>query len=1245
MNTKHGLKLRQPILAALILTSIVAAAALSVATNLASNVIPQSWEKKQHYSTWIIVATVLLVLLAWLVAIAIQKSEQNQDSEENPPLPPAVPWMIPIKTRTLVSRPPILDGLLSALAKPSDTVSPKVVALIGPGGFGKTTIAEEFGRIPQLRQRFPGGLLWITVGALSGADLASRIGFLAEQLGAERPGEADPIQAGIRLAALLDRRRPTLLVIDDVWTKDQLAPFLQGGTRCSRLITTRNIDIAPPASIRIPVNEMSAQQSLKLLAIGSLQVSMNTFEPLLPATGGWPLLLALINGLMTDLVANGASPDKAVSTYLSLLNKNGPAALDQVISDDGRSHLVATTIEASLSRLIPEHRDRFLELGIFPPGIYVPREAAVRLWKATAEMEPEDADALCHRLSTLSLLSSYRFDSLRLHDIIRSYLRNQSEDLIESYNRKFIDDARPLLRDDLSSGATLGTWWRLPDNEDYLWENLAFHLNEAGKSQELSETVQDLRWIRRRIQRWGAAAAEADLSYSNQLKSDRIRSQIARYSHLLRSVNYSLDATSNLVNYIGQPLALDIDTKALVDDREAGCLYPRWPPPETSASPVTRVLSARQESLHTILISPDGRSILTGGQDGHIDVWNAITGKLKSSMIGDDYPIYSLDVSADGAWVASGSGNGIVRVWDLHNCELYGTMTGHQEPVTAVSFFKNNETLATVSHDGTMRIWSVSNCQLRRTWHLDSLIRRVRKNAIRLMGLEPLPTDALNAMILSPDNSLLIIGTYNRGIRILDSQTGKIKIPIETRHDVVDAMSISPDGTKLAVGWGTGYEPFGGGSPLSIYDLSDKTESHYPGHEGALGCIQFSPDGQWVATAGQDAVIRLWDSATWHNYTNLWGPERGVTDLAISPDGTWLATACWDGTARILRASGALEKDLNRYPSMHAIAISTDDRWLAASGTKRTELRRLPAGKIAHSFEGGDEVTAIDPHGKWFAISAYGSIKLLPLRRGAKPLTLTQSAASVRTLATAGDGSWLAAAGGGTLNGKYVIRVWDTRTGKIRKTFEGHTDRIAELRWIPGTNFIASAGMDRTVRIWDLDDVQDSVTLSGHEGWVTALTVSPDATWLASGSDDNTVRVWNLSDYSLRAVLNGHSNHVRELASSPDGTWLASGGFDDTVRIWDASSGETRKVLLGHSEWIQSITISPDGQWVATSGWDNTLRVWNANTGSCDASFRSEGLIRQCSWLSDGRTLAAAGISGLYLWSYLAPKRGKSNTT
>jgi WD40 repeat protein len=368
----------------------------------------------------------------------------------------------------------------------------------------------------------------------------------------------------------------------------------------------------------------------------------------------------------------------------------------------------------------------------------------------------------------------------------------------------------------------------------------------------------------------------------------------------------------------------------------------------------------------------------------------------------------------------------------------------------------------------------------------------------------------------------------------------------------------------------------------------------------------------------------------------------GITILTCGAP--WIATACWDGTARILRVSDDVGGDPNRYPSLHAIAISADDRWLAASGEKRTELRQLPTGKVAYSLEGGDEVIAIDPRGTWFAISVYGSIKVLPLRQGAKPLTLTQSAASVRTLATATDGSWLAAAGG-MLHGNYVIRVWDTRTGKIRKTFQGHTDRIAELRWIPGTTLIASAGMDETVRIWDLNGVQDSVTLSGHKAWVTALAVSPDATWLASGSDDDTIRVWNVSDYSLRTVLSGHSDHVRELASSPDGTWLASGSFDDTVRIWDSSSGETQKVLRGHSEWIQSIAISPDGQWVATSGWDNTLRVWNVNTGSCDASFRSEGLIRDCSWLSDGRTLAAAGTSGLYLWSYLAPKRKKPSTT
>ncbi len=63
----------------------------------------------------------------------------------------------------------------------------------------------------------------------TGAALAEKVNDVYFQLSRERPALSDPEQAGLRLGVLLDGRSAVLLIVDDVWAAEQLAPFLHGG--------------------------------------------------------------------------------------------------------------------------------------------------------------------------------------------------------------------------------------------------------------------------------------------------------------------------------------------------------------------------------------------------------------------------------------------------------------------------------------------------------------------------------------------------------------------------------------------------------------------------------------------------------------------------------------------------------------------------------------------------------------------------------------------------------------------------------------------------------------------------------------------------------------------------------------------------------------------------------------------------------------------------------------------------------
>ena len=113
-------------------------------------------------------------------------------------------------------------------------------------------------------------------------------------------------------------------------TFPHLRPFMHGGPDCTRLITTRNFEIAAEAS-RVEVDEMTPFEAIRMLTarLSVLPTMLERFRDLADRLGAWPLLLELANAALRQRVERGDTVDGVVDYLNRKLDEQGVVAFDR----------------------------------------------------------------------------------------------------------------------------------------------------------------------------------------------------------------------------------------------------------------------------------------------------------------------------------------------------------------------------------------------------------------------------------------------------------------------------------------------------------------------------------------------------------------------------------------------------------------------------------------------------------------------------------------------------------------------------------------------------------------------------------------------------------------------------------------------------------------------------------------------------------------------------------------------------
>ena len=196
-------------------------------------------------------------------------------------------------------------------------------------------------------------------------------------------------------------------------------------------------------------------------------------------------------------------------------------------------------------------------------------------------------------------------------------------------------------------------------------------------------------------------------------------------------------------------------------------------------------------------------------------------------------------------------------------------------------------------------------------------------------------------------------------------------------------------------------------------------------------------------------------------------------------------------------------------------------------------------------------------------------------------------------------------------------RLWDTETGKLLRSFEGHEGPVSGVALSPDGMILATVGSDdRTVKLWEAGNGRLRLSLDKQASGISCLAFSPDGKLLAGAIRDGAAQVciWEAATGRSRRVISVPIN-LWSVVFSPDGKTVAAGGGRwwgsaegrGWVRLFDLDTGNERHVLMGHREPVTSVAFSPDGKTLASTSWDQTARLWDCATGQEIRELKGHG--------------------------------------
>jgi len=474
-----------------------------------------------------------------------------------------------------------------------------------------------------------------------------------------------------------------------------------------------------------------------------------------------------------------------------------------------------------------------------------------------------------------------------------------------------------------------------------------------------------------------------------------------------------------------------------------------------AAEPRIVIQRGHTDGVCAVAVSPDGRFLVTGGEDNLVKLWDIASGKEMRSFVGHENWVLSVAFSPDGKRVYSSSRDGMIKQWDVENGKEILTIKAHR-------FFVNSIAL---SPDGTFLASCAENTTALFLWDT-ATARKIRE----FVGHK----EPIQALAYSPDGRKILSAGVDKTLRLWDEKSGKCVSTMGGlfgHGQTVTALAISPDG-QYAI---SGSED----CTVRLWDLKrgSQIRTFQKMHSGYNypNALAFSPDGKSVASGSWSGYLTLWDVKT--GKAAYFEEGRAASRMiAFLPDGKTIASGCALLPMLSDAATGKAVRDFHSYAALlWSGDLSSDEKQvIVPSYDKSLKFWDVENGSIKKTIANSNfqicDSAIFSPDMKDILLTEGPFLRLYTPeasgeRRWKQEHTQLRSTATIYASAFSPDGNFvLTGARDGTL------KLWDRRTGDPMLTYSGHGDGniIYDAAFSPDGKTIASVTWDQpTLILWD----------------------------------------------------------------------------------------------------------------------------------------------------------------------------------